>query len=477
MDSRETQNDMANPRMPIATEKWRKSTVNNRRQTEPISSPSESIQKEIKQIIPLDLKKLKDLGIESNILTALNKFNAKERAIPFSATKPGSGGVASTSKQVNRIPTPTQSQRLHTPIIQSASPAQSIQLHKPSSCTDTSANKVQILSDIRLANNELLFTKKKIQSATSLTSNIDSHVIEAPTNAPDKNGDISNESSISDEMEEFYGFNTSDYIVLGEEAMHLDAVSRRDALDEKRVAPSLCKQNPSLFIAHNQYEFNGDICKSVLSTENKSHSEAEESTDLLEHLGSASGKAIDAVNESDENVNESDLEDLIEQARFTMEHANRLETPPIVYSETDSFSQDSIDSASEASDIDNDRFIENFLELTKNSFRIENVDDSDDSDENEAPDDIHETNENSIQSSEEVIPLPMEVYEKHDETLTPNEVEYEHDHKTSPRQINNSPDINDSPAVISRNIENSELPPIAETIELSSSKGIQMNSH
>lgn len=489
MDTKNPQIDTGDARKPVRMEQWRKSTVNNQTKAAPMQS--EPIQREIKQIIPLDLKKLKDLGIESNILSALNKFNAKEKATPSSATKTASGGIASTSKQVNYFPVTKPAEPLHSPILPSTGPAQPIESHTPSGCTDSSVKKVQILSDIRLANSKLLFANEILRSAASLADDIGSNVIantsqtstESPASAADTNGDnVSNASSASDEIEEFYGFNASDYVMPDEgDAVQLHAAAGTDpsSVDSTDV-PTSFGRDLAERLALSHPGWNGTIGEPVIiSTADKERRESIETAqppDVLECAGSATDPAnASEMNESAGTEDESDLEDLIEQARLTMEHADRLGSTPIACSETES------DSGSEASEMDNDSFIENFLQSTKNSFRIQSVDDSDDSDESGTHENGRETADGTIASPEVPIPLPAEVSDKLDETpttsQTSNDAKNSDDPSPSLRQtlfhLQQTNDLFCAAQALTLDIESSEPQPIAEGIEPHSSQGIR----
>lgn len=125
-----------------------------------IPSTSEPKQRVIKQIVSLDSKKLKALGIESNILSALTKFNGKEKpTIKTESVTSVNDTETSTSILPSEIveidsslPIPSTSTA-----ISSATPtiASHRNLAKKQVSTKNSPKKIQVLSDVLLSDNKL----------------------------------------------------------------------------------------------------------------------------------------------------------------------------------------------------------------------------------------------------------------------------------------------------------------------------------
>lgn len=134
-----------------------KSTANDKNALSkqmPRSNAAEPKQRVIKQIVSLDSKKLKALGIESNILSALTKFNGKDKSIgrkTVSVVKhaePSTSSIESPVQKstINRLLSPAK-QILATPIV-------------PVNKTEdaVSPKKIQVLSNVLLSKNKLDLT-------------------------------------------------------------------------------------------------------------------------------------------------------------------------------------------------------------------------------------------------------------------------------------------------------------------------------
>lgn len=153
----------------------------------------------IKQIVSLDSKKLKALGIESNILSALTKFNGKERSIskfttsnpvknarpPTASSSPSSSLSASVSALVNRTQTESPVQNI-SPSTATISPVPSIVTACDSSALSkspetASTKKIHVLSNVLLNEHKLnLKDFTAIASSTPVTSANISHVSQVP---------------------------------------------------------------------------------------------------------------------------------------------------------------------------------------------------------------------------------------------------------------------------------------------------------
>lgn len=141
MDSKKLNNDLEGDKQANNSVSGSKST-----RTKMDNPPAmESKERVIKQIKALDMKKLKDLGIESNILSALTKFNVKGNSTLAKETVKSVHELPSTSNNSFKVVSPSKSvvlSHVESPI---KSPAKKIETTKmPSS----PCKKVKIVSDI-----------------------------------------------------------------------------------------------------------------------------------------------------------------------------------------------------------------------------------------------------------------------------------------------------------------------------------------
>lgn len=125
----------------------------------PSTESTEPKQRVIKQIVSLDSKKLKDLGIESNILSALTKFNGKKH--PFSKNKPTfavknvkpSTSTTLTSASKECIPEKSSVSKTISPVPSVVSPKN---VPIPSKSPETpAAKKIHVLSNVLLNDTKL----------------------------------------------------------------------------------------------------------------------------------------------------------------------------------------------------------------------------------------------------------------------------------------------------------------------------------
>lgn len=151
----------------------------------PSTDSTEPKQRVIKQIVSLDSKKLKDLGIESNILSALTKFNGKKH--PFSKNKPTiavknvkpSTSTVSTSASKECIPEKLSVSKTISPVPSVISPNNvSISSMSPET---PSAKKIHVLSNVLLNDTKLdLKDLTVIASSTPIQSKNTSNAPKVP---------------------------------------------------------------------------------------------------------------------------------------------------------------------------------------------------------------------------------------------------------------------------------------------------------
>lgn len=159
----------------------------------PASNSAEPKQRVIKQIVSLDPKKLKALGIESNILSALTKFNGKDKAANNKTNKTVS------IKNVEPIKSPIESSAAETinaaistvePIIAVA--GSSAVQKKPDETLPS--KKIQVLSNVLLNDNKLDLNIFPViaSSSTPVSSKQISYVTQVPRPSQIKRIDTDN---------------------------------------------------------------------------------------------------------------------------------------------------------------------------------------------------------------------------------------------------------------------------------------------
>lgn len=164
MDSKKLKNDLDG-------DKQASNTVSSNRNTKKqMDNPPamESKERVIKQIKALDMKKLKDLGIESNILSALTKFNVKGNSTPAKDTVKLDHELPSTSKNSSIIVSPSKpvaSSNVKTPVKSSLKKIETIKM--PSS----PCKKVKIVSDIMIRSSTNNVPHSSVSLATETESN------------------------------------------------------------------------------------------------------------------------------------------------------------------------------------------------------------------------------------------------------------------------------------------------------------------
>lgn len=133
--------------------------ANTQRKQMPSANLTEPKQRVIKQIVSLDSKKLKDLGIESNILSALTKFNGKKK--PFFKTNPtvsaknvGPSSTVVSTKVANKFATQKPSLNVNDATNKPNIASQNVSTANKNPET-SSAKKIHVLSNVLLSEKKL----------------------------------------------------------------------------------------------------------------------------------------------------------------------------------------------------------------------------------------------------------------------------------------------------------------------------------
>lgn len=173
----------------------------------PASNLAEPKQRVIKQIVSLDAKKLKALGIESNILSALTKFNGKDKA-PIK-TKPTVKNTQPTTSTTTTTELSLQKSTITAAISSEKKPDET-----------SPAKKIQVLSDVLLCENKLDLNIFPViaSSSTPVISYVSQVSRPSQIKHPDADKMPSNQ--------------VSSPIVVHEESVKLSHVEEKEALDK-----------------------------------------------------------------------------------------------------------------------------------------------------------------------------------------------------------------------------------------------------
>lgn len=226
-NSVETRDSLAN-----VQSKSKQNAVNMDSKQMPSANNSIPKQRVIKQIVSLDSKKLKDLGIESNILSALTKFNGKDK--PFFKSKPTIGvnnvkpSTSTGSMNVsNEIP---QERKTICSNIRSIIASRNVAAANKISDTPP-AKKIQVLSNVLLSEKKLdLKDITALASSTPIQSNSSiPYVPQVPQSSPVKVIQrIKAEPVVSDSQQSFNRDNS----------VHASSTKTKATADEKPVLES-----------------------------------------------------------------------------------------------------------------------------------------------------------------------------------------------------------------------------------------------
>lgn len=341
--------------------------TNNRNKHITSTHRNESKQREIKQIVPLNAQKLKDLGIESNILSALTKFNGKNKKAILTESV-AVDNLPSTSKQFDSVASSQLTSSTTDNIV--LIPEKTT----PNTRTESSSvKKIQVLSDYLLSDNKILDLKylKTVAESKTITNviipverneiTLKSCDEEQQSNDSDKDTVIAIEQKaieqkvdqnsvavdnivVSDEISDrFLGFSSSEWMA---SLNHLD-LQRNESLPATNV--------------HSEDDSKEHIEPANDEDLNSSNSDTSFSDAISDDSLQLSQE--DSVTES-----ESDIEDLIEQARLTIENDEKCnnEKPLAKVKRPRILDKELIDLLAEH--VDKNKIIDEFLELTKNSF-------------------------------------------------------------------------------------------------------------
>lgn len=383
--------------------------------------------RKIKQIVPLDSKKIKTLGIEQTILSALNKFNGKDRCLAKAKSSKSaqqhhpsksssSSSLASLMVKRPQIEAPVPL-HISSSIAKIASvPASVPSVASRNSPETPSTKKIHVLSNVLLNDNKLslrdftaiasstpvnntnvayvsqvpnhgelpikcealkfedgTFASNTAEEPTELITAVDydESMIEIETNIDDEDEDIKEIEIVEEQMENNVGR------PLQQQSSVVDSLRGFSSTDLKS-SRNKCEQM--------QYEI------SSKPTMSRTHSD------------SGSCRTLDTISEAAESCevasdNESDLEELEREAQRIIE-LNELESESAAADQQSRLveHEDSIDSCDEHTD--KERLIDEFLDSTINSFHIpfaaETNDSEDTSSDSDSEDDVHfDTNDHN----------------------------------------------------------------------------------
>lgn len=354
------------------------------------SASSNEPKRVIKQIVSLDSKKLKALGIESNILSALTKFNGKEKS--FTQKKP-SIAVDPVHPSTSSLPTErtTETNVQPQPTISTAaiSPVKPIvALHGASAQCDTpetpATKKIHVLSNVLLNENILdLKDFTAIASSTPVSTNItyvpqvpkprqiqpdeknqvrlsECSEISATVDASIEPTDEKRSPANSHEIDALKGFSTADLKYSQNQYEHF-----RNEIQPK---PSQIQSVSNEFAVA---EAKSQI-KHQVELDTTSSSQTMNENQLQNTLSSTNTTSKTVTSSESSSGSESDLDELIKEAQMTIENELTNDTgsteeilaspkkPRLVQKELLDLLADHVDK---------DRLIDDFLDSTINSFR------------------------------------------------------------------------------------------------------------
>lgn len=412
-----------------------KNTNNANSDSKQMSSTNSTEPKRIiKQIVSLDSKKLKALGLESNILSALTKFNGTEKLVvqrkPTETVKnvppPSTSSVVvkrvSTECPVQKPPLPTP----HSPV----KPIIAIQNISPSKCkSPESTKKIHVLSNVLLNENKLdLKEFTAIASSTPVNRSNLSYVSQVPrpsqiklvrrieVDAVSASQTVSSPSvvvkndpepikthkspiklpeshppSSPTKADTLKGFSQLDLKCSLNQFEHLqneihlptptsgqvvpdahDIVSLRNkSEDESNEAPS----------SDTNIDSEANIMKIENDTDQRAETETLNETSFQSSLSSTFTTSDTVSSSESSSEEESDLEELIREAKLIIENEQSddldviEEELPTVIKKPRLIKKELLDLLAEH--VDKDRLIDDFLDSTINSFRTECVSPSD----------------------------------------------------------------------------------------------------
>lgn len=384
----------------------------------------------IKQIVSLDSKKFKALGIESNILSALTKFNGKEKTkSQIKSTSTTNCGQTSTQTVTKNqrstesgVQQPASISVAHIPPIRSniALRIASPQCKSPET---PATKKIHVLSNVLLNKNKLdLKEFTAIASSTPVKSTNVAYVPQVPKSSPTKtlqqaesdkiqhSDDTSNISALIDNVTE----------TVKEEACHINT-QESDALKGFSIADLKCSQSQFEQFQSEihskpvqiQSESIANECKIEPKSPPQTQSQIQNTEievdikpivephneSILSTTNTSANTTSDLIYSSSESSSdsESDLDELIKEAQMTIEneliHATEsAEETAIVTKKPRLVKKELLDLLTEH--VDKDRLIDEFLDSTINSFRTQCPSPSD-SDSSSDENDQHDQNDST----------------------------------------------------------------------------------
>lgn len=374
------------------------------------SSNSNEPKRVIKQIVSLDSKKLKALGIESNILSALTKFNGNEKSVttnkPSLAVKCVQPSTPTSTKSLRSVETVVQQPQFNSTA--SISSVRKI-VTAPSKSPETPPTKrIHVLSNVLLDKNKLdLKEFTAIASSTPINNTNIPYVRQVPKTDQTKSHpkiecdqiqqptttELSNLSAISDsvtesmkveeptplntqELDDLKGFSIDDlkYAQNQFELIQNELKSNQMQIQIQSIDNECEVQEQNQKREHKLCSKSHiDVNKTETKTDSKCESKTESDT-LNDSTNSTTNATPDTILSSSDSPSdsESDLDYLIKEAQLTI--ANELNdnvecnTETIVTTKKPRLVQkELLDLLAEH--VDKDRLIDDFLDSTINSFK------------------------------------------------------------------------------------------------------------
>lgn len=439
-------------------------TINTNKVSEqmPALNSTEPKQRVIKQIVSLDSKKLKALGIESNILSALTKFNGKEKrankkkpTMPIKNAKPSTATSISTTTVCTAIEISEEKPSTSAAMSPVKNVIPSLNILTPNKVPDTSSSKkIQVLSNVLLCENKLdlksfspiappspvktkhisymspvsrpsqikrnhLDNLSADQTSTpiavqpeNVTASINEKAFEPPElikNSPEspaklikKSASKSSQNLLSHKLEKKspdrstvkspHTFETDDQVSEIDALKGFSLPELKCSRDQFKYLQNEVRPKPSTNPNSLEIEHDDGIQDNISPNVEPDKKESlYESTDLSNSFATTDTISSDSDSES------SDLDELIKEAKLTIakervtmdtDEADESFEPPVISKKLRIVEKKFVDMLTEQLDKDRVRMIDEFLDTTINSFRIED-DSPSDSDSDDERTDLH----------------------------------------------------------------------------------------
>lgn len=410
----------------------------NFQSSKPINMKSESKQmpntnstepkRVIKQIVSLDSKKLKALGIESNILSALTKFNGKEKSQSQNkststincgqpSTQTFSEHQRSTESVVQQPPSSISVAHIST--IRTDIPIR-VASPKCKSPDTPATKKIHVLSNVLLNKNKLdLKEFTAIASSTPVKSTNVAYVPQVPKSSPTKTLQHTESDQIqcSDETGNISAIVDNVTESVKEERCHINA-QELDALKGFSIADLKCSQSQFEQFQSEIHSTPVQIQSNPIANECKIEEKIPPQTqsetikteidvnikpivetlneNTLSTTNTSANTTTDIIFSFSDSASdsESDLDDLIKEAQMTIENeliddTESTEETTIVTKKPRLVEKELLDLLTVH--VDKDRLIDEFLDSTINSFRTQCQSPSDSDSSSEESDQIDNT--------------------------------------------------------------------------------------